>query len=65
MTTTTNTKAKPKSCGCFQCKRGAASSVGNAQRKHEERAARHQANAQTRLGHFDNLLPAYFGSYTD
>lgn len=61
----TNTKTKPKSCGCEQCKRGAGTPAGNARKKSEERGARRAFKNQLRLGNYENILPAHRGSYTD
>lgn len=61
----TNTKCKPKSCGCPSCRHGAATKGGNYRRKQDERSHRHYANAALRLGFYVNVLPATYGSYTD
>lgn len=61
----TNTKAKPKSCGCPACKHGAATKGGNYRRKTDERSHRHGADAALRLGRYEAVLPATYGTYTD
>ena len=50
----TNTKESPKSCNCFQCRRGKHSANGHALIKHDQRAYRH--DAKIRLQHLGEDL---------
>ena len=57
-------KATPKSCNCYQCRRGKSSKAGNLAMKKDERAFRH--NTKVTLNKGDELIvPAQAGNRYD
>ncbi len=61
----TNTKGTPKSCSCPCCKRGQASGCGNAMKRYDERAYRHDAKIALKKNDDPVIASGPIGNYYD